>query len=30
VLMIMTPQQNHLALEQDVSNSSVPKKKLLL
>jgi hypothetical protein len=33
--MIMTPQQNHLqvywiALEQDVSNSSVPKKKLLL
>jgi hypothetical protein len=35
VLMIMMPQQNHLqvywiALEQEVSNSSVPKKKLLL
>jgi hypothetical protein len=35
VLMIMTPHQNHLqvywiALEQDVSNSSLPKKKLLL
>jgi hypothetical protein len=35
VLMIMTPQQNHLqvywiALEQEVSNSSVPKKKMLL